>query len=58
MEPKALLDVLNYYWLQKLVELRPSTNIGSNELWDLGDLWKPVLYWYLGSYSKLNDYFE
>ena len=58
MEPKALLDVLNYYWLQKLVELRPSTNIGSNELWDLGDLWKPVLYWYLGYYSKLNDYFE
>ena len=23
----VLLDVINYYWLQKLVELRPSKNI-------------------------------
>ena len=28
---KVLLDVLNSYWLQKLVELQLSKNIGSNE---------------------------
>ena len=33
--------MLNYYWLQKLLELRPSKKIGSNEPWDLGDLWQP-----------------
>ena len=37
------LYVINSYWLQKLVELRTSKNIGSNEPWDLGHLWKPVL---------------
>ena len=41
-----MLDVLNYYWLQKLVELRPYKKCGSNEPLDLGDLWQPVLYWY------------
>ena len=30
----------------KLVELQPSKIIGSNEPWDIGYLWKPVLYWY------------
>ena len=35
---KALLDVINSYWLQKLLELRPSKKIGSNEPWDIGDL--------------------
>ena len=44
---KALLDVLNYYWIQKLVELRPSKNFGSNDPWDLGDLWQPVSDWYV-----------
>ena len=43
---KASLDVLKYDWLQKLVEPRPSENFVSNEPWDLGDLWEPVLYWY------------
>ena len=46
MDIKALLDVFNSYWPQKLVELRPSKNIGSNEPWDLGDLWQPVSDWY------------
>ena len=45
MALKALLYVINSYWLQKLVELRPSENFGSNELWDHVDLWQPVLYW-------------
>ena len=42
---KVLLYVLNSFWLQKLVELRPSKHFGSNEPWDIGDLWQPVLYW-------------
>ena len=37
MALKVLLDVLNSYWLEHLVELRPS-----NEPWDLGGLWQPV----------------
>ena len=45
---KALLDVIKSDWLPKLVEPRPSKKIGSNEPWDLGLLWKPVLYWYYG----------
>ena len=43
---KALLDVLKSYWLSKLVDPQPSKNFGSNEPWDLGLLWEPVLYWY------------
>ena len=41
---KDLLDMINSYWLQKLVELWPSKKVGSNELWDLGNLWQPVSY--------------
>ena len=29
------------------MEPQPSKNFGSNEPWDIGDLWQPVLYWYL-----------
>ena len=45
---KVFLDVLNSYWLQKLVELlRPSKTLGrSKKPWDLGDLWQPVSDWY------------
>ena len=42
----VFLDVINSYWLKKLVEIRTSKNFGSNEPWDIGDLWEPVLYWY------------
>ena len=42
---KSLLDVLNSYWLQTLMELRPFKNFRSNEPWDLWDLWQPLLYW-------------
>ena len=38
--------MLKYDWLPKLVEPRPSKNLGSNEPWYLGILWEPVLYWY------------
>ena len=34
--------MITSYWLQKLVELRPSKKIGSNEPWDLGHLLRPV----------------
>ena len=43
---QGFLDVLNSYWLQILVELWPYQNVGSNEPWDIGDLWQPVSYWY------------
>ena len=39
-------SVLKSDWLPKLVEPQPSKNFGSNEPWDLGLLWEPVLYWY------------
>ena len=42
---KVLLDVLKYILLQELVEIRPSKNFGSNEPWDLGEMWQIVLYW-------------
>ena len=46
MDLKVLLDMLNSCWLQKLVELRPTQNFGSNEQWDLGELWQLVFLWY------------
>ena len=49
---QGFLDVLNSYWLQILVELWPYQNVGSNEPWDIGDLWQPVLYWYLLRYRN------
>ena len=42
MALEVLLEMLNSYWLHKLVELRPSKHIGSNEPWYFGDLWQPV----------------
>ena len=59
MAPKALLDVPKSDWLPKLVEPRPSKNFGSNELWDIGLLWEPVLYWYVRvrvEYSHKNKF--
>ena len=47
MSLNALLDMLKSDWLPKLVEPRSSKNVGSNEPWDIGLLWEPVLYWYL-----------
>ena len=54
MALKALLDVLKYDWLPKLVEPRPSKNFGSNEPWDFGLLWEPVLYWYSDNNSDIS----
>ena len=35
----------NIIGYKKVAEPRPSKNFGSNEPWDLGDMWEPVLYW-------------
>ena len=43
---KVLLDMINSYWIKKLVELRSSKKIGSKKPWDLGNLWQPVSDWY------------
>ena len=54
---KDLLYVLKSDWLPKLVEPRPSKNFGSNEPWDLGLRWEPVLYWHCWYYNFI-DIFE